>query len=238
MSHVRLPNFPWLMSLVLGVAVVLGLLSDLRTANAQVERQGGGASAALMAQYQQLLTERAQLQTDNAKLKQRLEDEQMQLAATRRQISTLQSGSSAMQTQLQQAQAASQTYEKSFADTRTRLQELLDRYRQTVTTMQGIELSRNQLQQQLTESKAAFDECAKRNVELYQVDDEVLDRYEHQGMFSYLERSDPFTRLKRTQIENLVDDYLQRAQGLRQPVSPGAAAGTGAGAAQSAPPKP
>jgi DNA repair exonuclease SbcCD ATPase subunit len=200
------------------------LLADPTLGFAQVQRSGGGASAALMAEYQQALTEQSQLKADNDKLKHQLEDAQKDLTAAKRQITTLQSGAGSSQAALKNAQATAQTYEKSFTDTRAKLQELLARFRDTVSTMQGIETSRAQLQQQLTQSKATFDDCAKRNVELYQVDDEVLTRYEHQGMFGYLERGEPFTRLKRTQIENLVDGYRERATTLRvvpqAPVTP------------------
>jgi len=225
-------------------ALCLGLgLWCADSARGQVERRGGGENAALMAQYQQLQTERAQLQSDNAQLKQQLQEAQKQLALAKRQVSTLQSGSSSTQAALQQAQAASRTYQKSFEDTRGRLQDLLDHFRQTVATMQGIELSRDKLQQQLAEQKAAFGDCARRNVQLYRISNQVLDRYEHQGMFSYLERAEPFTRLKRTQIQNLVDDYREQAQEQRLPAtgaaaaapSPSASAGGGPASAAASP---
>jgi chromosome segregation ATPase len=223
--------------------LMICLLMHAAPADAQVQRSGGGENAALMAEYQQALTERTQLQADNGKLKQQLEDIQKQLAAAKRQLAAAQAGAGSSQAALQQAQASAQTYEKSFADTRSKLQELLGRFRDTVSTMQGIEQSRAQLQQQLAQSKAAYDECAKRNVELYQVDNEVLDRYEHQGMFSHLERAEPFTRLKRTQIENLVDDYRERATSLRvapqAPATPVRSSRSGASATQSStPPQP
>jgi len=49
------------------------------------------------------------------------------------------------------------------------------------------------------------------SIGLYKLNTEVLDRLEHQGLWSHLARSEPFTQLKRTQLENLVDDYKQRA---------------------------
>jgi hypothetical protein len=105
------------------------------------------------------------------------------------------------------------------------MQELIGHFRETVTTLRGVESERTQLQQQLAQSQAAFDKCAERNYALYQVDNEVLDRYQHQGPFSYLARAEPFTRLKRTQIDNLALEYKQRAEELR--MKPPAANGVG-----------
>jgi hypothetical protein len=107
--------------------------------------------------------------------------------------------------------------------------------------MRGIEADREQLKQQLTQSQAAFDKCAERNYSLYEVDNEVLDRYAHQGAFSYLERAEPFTRIKRTEIDNFVLEYKERAQQLRvQKATPpaGAAPAPPAKAPNPTPPPP
>jgi chromosome segregation ATPase len=201
---------------ILLVALGGALLST--SAPAQVQRSGGGGGAAnaqLMMQYQQASTERAQLQADNAKLKKDLEDLKKQLDAANKQTAASKAGVSRDAAQLAAAQAANDRGAKDLADTKGKMQELIGKFRETITQMRGVEAERAQLQQQLTQSKAAFDQCAERNYSLYQVDNEVLDRYSHQGMFSYLERGEPFTRIKRAQIDNLVLEYKGRAEELR-----------------------
>jgi hypothetical protein len=71
-----------------------------------------------------------------------------------------------------------------------------------------------------------LDVCSQRNNDLYKVNTEVLDRYEHEGAFGHMARAEPFTRLKRTQIENLVDEYRQRAEELELRQSKGSAVAT------------
>ena len=206
-------------------------------ASAQVQRSGGGGNPALMQQYQQLATERTQLQADNAKLKKDLDDLKKQLDAAKQQITASKAGATHNQAALAAAQAAVQAANdsnaRSQADTRTRMQELVGRFRETATQLRGVETERNQLQQQLTQSKVDFDKCAQRNYDLYQVDLEVLDRYEHQGAFGYLARGEPFTRIKRTQVDNFVLEYKERAEELRvkKPDAP-------AGPTPAAPPAP
>jgi chromosome segregation ATPase len=184
---------------------------------AQVQRSGGSgaANAQLMMQYQQASTERAQLQADNAKLKKDLEDLKKQLDAANKLATSSKAGVSRDAAQLAAAQAANDRTTKDLADTKGKMQDLIGKFRETLTQMRGIEAERTQLQQQLAQSKAAFDQCADRNYSLYQVDNEVLDRYAHQGAFSYMERAEPFTRIKRTQIDNLVLEYKERAEELR-----------------------
>ena len=53
------------------------------------------------------------------------------------------------------------------------------------------------------------------NLQLYEISNEVLNRYEHVGLFTKVSATEPFTRITRTRIENLVDEYRARAQELR-----------------------
>jgi chromosome segregation ATPase len=196
------------------VVAILGL-AWASGAPAQVQRSGGGANAQLAQQYQQLMTERAQLQADNDKLKKQLDDTKKQLQALQQQLLVSKKSVDSSAAQLAAAQAASQSSAQSLEQTKTRMQELVNRFRDTAVTLRGVESDRSQLQQQLAQSKSDFDRCAERNYQLYQVDTEVLDHYEHEGTLDHLARAEPFTRIKRTQVENLVDEYKVRAEELR-----------------------
>jgi chromosome segregation ATPase len=193
--------------------------------HAQVQRSGGGASAQLVQQYQQALSEKTQLQADNDKLKKDLDEAKQQLQAANKELTALKSGSGAAQAQLTAAQAAAASANQALELTKTRMQELVDRFRDTATSLREVETERSRLQQESAQEKASFDQCAERNYQLYQVDGEVLDRYEHQGLFSHLASAEPFTRIKRTQIENFVDEYRARAEELRVQKTPEPVAG-------------
>ena len=194
---------------------------------AQVQRSGGGANAALMQQYQQAVTERSQLQADNEKLKKETDDLRRQLETVKQQLATTKTGVTRNEAALATAQASNESNAKALADSRAKMQELISRFRETVTQLRAVESDRTLLQQQLTQSKAAFDKCAQANYQLYQVNNEVLDRYAHQGAFSYLARAEPFTRIKRTEIDNLVLEYRERAEELRvKPAASGAGVAT------------
>jgi len=220
-------------------------LAVATAAFAQVQRSGGGGGAAnaqLMMQYQQASTERTQLQADNAKLKKDLEDVKKQLDAANKLAAASKAGVSRDSAQLAAAQAANDRSAKDLADAKDKMQDLVGKFRETITQMRGIEGERSQLQQQLAQSKTAFDQCADRNYSLYQVDNEVLDRYVHEGAFSHMASAEPFTRIKRTQIDNLVLEYKERAEELRvkkAEAAPGSAAPASLppGAPQPAPPQ-
>jgi ABC-type transporter Mla subunit MlaD len=196
--------------------VGLSALIWLEPAAAQVGRSGGGgANAALLQQYQQTVAERSQLQADNAKLKKSADDLKKQLDSANQQLGALKAGSTHGQAALAAAQRETETAAKNQQDLKNKMQELVSNYRQTIATLRGVETERTQLQQQLAQDKTTFDHCAADNFALFQISGEILDRYEHQGAFSYMARAEPFTRLKRTQIQNLADEYRERAEALR-----------------------
>jgi chromosome segregation ATPase len=226
-------------SRTLAVPACLAALCGLIATNvaAQVQRSGGGGGAAnaqLMMQYQQASSERSQLQADNAKLKKDLEELKKQLDAATRQAATSKVGVSRGAAELATAQAANERSARDLADSKARIQELIGKFRETITQLRAVEAERTQFQQQLAQSKDAFDQCAERNYALYQVNNEVLDRYAHEGTFGHLARAEPFTRIKRTQIDNLVLEYKQRAEEVRMQKAspPPAPANTAAAAAQ------
>jgi chromosome segregation ATPase len=228
------------LSLLATGALVVALVNS-GSAFAQVSRSsgGGGASAQLMQQLQQAVSERTQLQGENAKLKKEAEDLKKQLATAQQQLTASKAGADRNQAAVAAARASNESTQKTLEETKGKMQELVGRFRETITTMRGIESERSQLRQQLAASQATYDQCAVKNDSLYQIDNEVLDRYQHQGAFSYFERSEPFTRLKRTQIDNLALEYRQRAEELRiKKAAAGAANSASSGVVPaSAPPK-
>ncbi len=195
-------------------AAVLVLCGATGVATAQIERSGG-ANSQLAQQLQQAIAERARLQAENANLKKDLDDAKRQLAADRQQLTSTKSTAGVSAAQLSSARATSRSAEKNLEIEKSRVQELVSHYRDTVETLRGTETQRAELQKKLSTNQAALGQCADRNAKLYAVATTTLNRYEHQGFFSYLERAEPFTRLKRTQIQNFADEYRTRANELR-----------------------
>lgn len=198
--------------------VLLALLTLMVAvpAAAQTERSGGGGpNAQLYAEYQQAVAERTQLQTDNAKLKSDLADAQKQLAGLKQQLAAARSGSAGDQAALASAQAAQAAAAKNLATLRAQTDELIGRFRDTIGQLRDVETDRTRLRQQLEQSRGSYDRCAVANDGLYQIDNEVLDRYAHEGAFSHMSRAEPFTRLTRTRIDNLALEYHERAEQLR-----------------------
>jgi chromosome segregation ATPase len=198
--------------------VWLGILAAVAAlpADGQVARSGGGnnASAQLMQQYQQATAARAALQAENERLRKELDAAKTRQTASDRQLAAAR-GAAGNRSALAAAQAAAHNSELATEQTRAHLQELITRFRDTTAALSGVETDRAQARQQLAAMNAQYDLCALRNYDLYEMNSEALTRLEHPGAFSGLLRHEPFTRLQRTRLENLVDDYRARALELR-----------------------
>jgi chromosome segregation ATPase len=194
------------------VAITLCLLAV--AAQAQTQRSGN-ADARVAQQLQQLTNEKVALQTENNKLKQELEQVKAQLQKSASATKDLETRNRTLQSASTSRASSDQQTETQLERTRGQLQELVTKFRETAQTLRDVETERATAKSQLAAKEREFKVCVDRNAALYQLNDEVLDRMEDRGFWSQLAEREPFTKLKRTQLENLIDDYRYRVDELR-----------------------
>jgi chromosome segregation ATPase len=198
------------------LTAVLGLLVGFMSAPvvAQTERSGN-ADARVMQQLQQLTAERAALQSENAKLQadlDRLKRDHDKLAGAK---ASFEVRAKALEANASRSQASGQQAEEQLERARTQLQELIEKFRETAQTLRDVETDRAGIRGQLATREREFKTCVDRNVALYELNNEVLGRLESRGFWANVGEREPFTRLKRVQMENLIEDYRYRVEELR-----------------------
>jgi hypothetical protein len=225
------------------IAGVAGIIAAAAggVAVAQTARSGGNASAQLMQQMQQLASERTTLQGENDKLKK-------QLADVTKDRDALKSGQQVVERRAKDATAALQhsnsqreAGDQELTQTKAKMQELIARFRETIVQLRSSETEGTAAKQALAARERELSTCIDRNMALYKLNDEVLTHYEKQGAFARMATIESFTRIKRTQNENLVDEYRARAhdQVFTPPAGgPGASPGPSASPRPSASPGP
>ena len=181
---------------------------------AQTERSGN-ADARVMLQLQQSSAERAMLQSENAKLKLDLEAAKKELASAAASNSALQGRAKALEANAGRGEASSKQAEEQLERVRAQLQELVAKFRETAQALRDVETERSTLRGQYEVREREFKTCVDRNASLYILNAEVLDKMENRGFWSRLTEREPFTQLKRVELENLVDGYKYRANELR-----------------------
>jgi len=197
------------------VMVCAGVALGVPLAHGQAARTGGSANAQLLQQLQQLASERTGMQAENARLKKELESlkrERDSLQSARKAQDQHAAGSAAA---LAQSTAQREALEQELKRNKDQTQELVAKFRETLQTMRDIESDRATSKQSLATRDQELKVCVDRNLALYKLNLEVLTRLEHQSILSRVAAAEPFTQLKRVQLENLVDDYKGRAQDQR-----------------------
>jgi hypothetical protein len=191
----------------------------VQPAAAQTARSGGGGgaqNAQLMQQLQQLASERTAMQAEQARMKKELED-------LRKERDSLKAGQAAA-TQRVRAESEAvvtrtarerESAEKELVQVKQRTQELVEKFREMAQTLREVETDRATAKQAVTQNLQELNACVANNKALYALNDEVLTRFDQQGFWSRASEAEPFTRLKRVQLDNLIDGYKTRADDQR-----------------------
>ena len=195
---------------IIAVALPLALVAHL--AQAQTQRSGGEAQR-FMQQYQQIAAEKSALQGQVAQLQKDLEATKAQLAAAKKDKDAQQGRASASAAAaVTQANSARDAAEKNLEQYKQRMTELVNRFRETATNLKDVEADRTQLRKTLEERNSAWGKCADDNAQLLKINNEVLDRYGHVGVFTKVGSADPFTRITRNRLDNFAVEYREKAQ--------------------------
>ncbi len=191
------------------------LLSLQAPLHAQVQRSGGGETQKIMQQYQQIAAEKTALQAQVAQMKKDLDAAHTELEAVKKERDLAKAHTGIPPAALAQATSAKDSAERNLEQSKQRMTELVNRFRETATNLREVEADRTKLRKDLTDRDAAFDKCAEANMQLYEINSEILDRYAHVGLFTKASATEPFTKITRTRLDNLVLEYREKAEQLR-----------------------
>jgi chromosome segregation ATPase len=207
----NLPALP-IVARTIGMLAVLCLVD----ARAQVSRSPAqGASTQLMLQIQQLASEKTRLEGEMSKLKQDLAAAQKELDSLKIAHKALEQKAMSATAEIDRDKASQDATADKLKQTQGRLEQLVAKFRESAETLRETETDRAAARQQVAAQEKQLNECSAHNAALYTLNSELLVHIEHEGFFSRLGASEPFTRLKRIENENLVDGYKLRADGQR-----------------------
>jgi len=163
--------------------------------------------------------ERTRLNAENAKLKKQVKDLEGKLGEATSENEEMSSQLGSSQQQLSNKSALSDELRSRLEDANSKLKELIAKFRETITNLRGVEDESAQRAQEITKLERELTTCAASNVELSRLGYEVLDNYKNKGFWDKAGQKEPFTQIKRVQIENLVDDYTYLIQDQEYEVS-------------------
>jgi chromosome segregation ATPase len=203
------------------IAALILISLTASAAQAQTARSGGGASAALMQQMQELASERTALQEELARTKKELEGVRKERDDLKKAQQAVDQRAKVSAAALSQSTSQKAAAEQELTQYKAKMQELIVKFRETVTTMRQIEADGASAKQTLAQRDQQLKVCTERNAALYKLNGDILTHWEHESAFSRASRIEGFTKIKRVELENMMDDYHDRAED--QLYHPGAA---------------
>lgn len=204
--------------LVAGIAMAAAL--GHAVASAQTARSGGGApSAQAMQQLQQLASERTALQAENARIKADLEAARKERDSLKAAQDAVARRSRGTEAELARTQGDKARADGDLAREKQRVEELVQRFRETVASLREVETDRAAKVLALAQREQELKAAQERNVKLHALAVEMIDKFNDQGFWSSLARREPFTQLKRVELENLADNYRGAADDQRLPAA-------------------
>lgn len=99
--------------------------------------------------------------------------------------------------------------------TRSELAKTRDSLAKVVDYARKTEAERNELSSRAAQLETRVEDYLARNVALYKLGDEILDRYAKFSLGDALKTREPFVGLARVKLENLVQDYDERLRAQR-----------------------
>ena len=196
--------------------LVLVLISVIAAipATAETMRREGGADQAALQQFQvmaqQATAERDALQAENAKLND-------QLASAKKEAGHLTAKNKTLQQQLDNTSTSLDRFKEAHTqaidrlrETQDRLEKLVDKYKELVATLRDMETQKAHLQDTVNTQSAQLDDCAKHNVALYKVDQDLLEKYRNKGVWDVLKQREPVTGLSQVRVDSMIEQYRLR----------------------------
>ena len=192
---------------VMSVAMVSLLTGSI--VNAQTQRSGND-NARVVQQLQQVTADKSRLQAENEAMKKELDELKAKASQAGTEQARLQQRARELELASSRMQNKNSGNDEALEKSRAQLQELIGKYREMAQNLREVETERDSLRTSQGGKERELSACVDKNVQLYQLGNDVLDRMEHRGVWSALTEKESFTRLSRTRLENLIDDYRYR----------------------------
>lgn len=174
-------------------------------------------------QMQQIEQARAQAEQEKTVAladKETAERQAEKLGPVTRQLAAERSARTLAERERKTLQAELQGVEERMAELESKLAEALARERATLDKLAQTESAKKRADSELASHQQDLKQCRTHNVALYGLGREMMEKYRDKSCHDALAQSEPFTGLKRVEVENLLEtwrDRLDREKLTRHP---------------------
>jgi chromosome segregation ATPase len=183
---------------------------------------------------QQLTQEKTQLEQEKAKLEKENADKDKQIKQLLAKLKRIEAGTKQSEEDAKQKSAEVDhlkadlaTMSLRFVEQREKADKLADNLNASVESIKIREAETATLNVQTREQREIvgrqsrlIQACEEKNIALYQLGTELLQRYRNKGVMDALKQAEPFTQLEKVKMENLMLEYSEKmdAKKIDKPV--------------------
>lgn len=198
---------------------VLGLMlmSLCMTAHAETQKRVGGDAQNSQAQMllQQIALERDKAVSEKIALQKQIDKLTADLEASEAQQKKLKKKLSSTSGALDKYKGNSSALSEKLADTRAQMKELIDKFRETIGNLKMVESQKMTLEDRLAGREAELKQCSEHNVQLYGVNQNLIEQYQNKGVIDTVRGNEPVLGFGRVEMENIAQAYQDKIDELR-----------------------
>lgn len=200
--------------ILMAFAVVLFLSAQMLSA-AESRAPSGNNNAATNAALMQAQRQVQEATAEREKLVQQVADLEKKLKASEAGRDKAEKQLSAKESSLGKFKDSNTGMADMLKTMKTRMEELIGKYREVAQQLKDTELSKAEVEAQLAQKDAEIKRQTEANLKLYVVSLDVLTKYEDKGVWDALFQQEPVTQIKRAEIESIAEDYRIEIEKLK-----------------------
>ncbi|MGB9128475.1 MAG: hypothetical protein WCB97_02410 [Thiobacillus sp.] len=131
-------------------------------------------------------------------------------ASSKRQLASERAARSRIEAELKALQAESEALKARLADTEKQLADSVALQRATAQTLAQVESAKKQTEGQLSGKAHDLQVCQNHNGQLYGIGREMMQKYRDKSCQDALVQAEPFSGLKKVEVENLLETWRDR----------------------------
>jgi predicted nucleic acid-binding Zn-ribbon protein len=103
-----------------------------------------------------------------------------------------------------------------YQESEKKLKQMEEQYATSNKNLQQMQLDKEQEKKRMD---GDLQVCEKKNSELYRISSELMDKYQAKGIWQSMRQAEPFTQIEKVKLENLLQEYRDKADANLIPAS-------------------
>lgn len=163
----------------------------------------------------QIAQQKGALEAEKATMQAQLANMENQLNRTQAKLMKSQDDLASSQREVQGSNNTLSSTQDRLVRVENRLKEVVEKYKALDRSHQETLLEKTSLENELSDNKQMLEDARKKNSDMAEINNELLEKLTNKSGWDALLESEPFSRIGRVRLENIQQDYRFRLEDAR-----------------------